>query len=95
MWQHPIYQIEWSSEELCKMEDVYRQKEAGKEVTIAKNRLFQEDYLLWGMAGVYQVDELSVLTRLLQSDWLKVISLEEAETVARLGMKSWCAGVGL
>lgn len=53
--QHPILQIEGRSEELYKMEAVYRQKEGGVRKLLANRKdWFRAGHLLWeeGKAGV-------------------------------------------
>lgn len=77
------------------MEDFFRQKVVGVEVIIAKSRLFQEGYLPLGKRRGLS-GRRALCADQATPDWLvKGHILWEAETVVRLGMKSWFAGVGL
>lgn len=89
--QRPIQQTERSFQEDCT-----DRRRSGKDVTPAKNGLFQARSPSFGgrQGSIRQMTSL-VLTGLFQIDWLNVTFLGEAETAVRLGTESWFAHVGL
>lgn len=102
-WLHPRFMdrtashvADRSSKELCTMEDVYRWKRQGEEVLRAKRELFRaRSPSFWGSKGCFRRVTPLVLTKWLQTDWLKTTGPGEAGYTARLGTKSWFADMGL
>lgn len=80
--QHPIQQLDGRSDELCKMEGAYRQKEGG--TRSEESGLFQaRGPSLSPAKGRLPLQ----LIRKFQTDWLKIPLLREAEAAIQLVIK--------